>query len=54
VPQSPNRKKPKVKVDWDQWVDKGKSYLEMLRCGDLKDSKWKSYDDLADNGWKLV
>jgi hypothetical protein len=54
VPQSPNRKKPKVKIDWDQWVDKGKSYLEMLRWGDLKDSKWKSYDDLADNGWKLV
>jgi hypothetical protein len=53
VPQFPNRKKPKVKIDWDRWVDKGKSYQELLRCG-LKDSKWKSYDDLTNNGWKKV
>ena len=54
VPQFPNRNKPKVKIDWNLWVDKGKSYLEMLRCGSIKDSKWKSYDDLAKNGWKVV
>jgi hypothetical protein len=53
VPQFPNRKKPEVKIDWDRWVDKGRSYQELLRCG-LKDSKWKSYDDLANNGWKMV
>ena len=54
VLQFPSRKKPKVKIDWDLWVSKGKSYLAMLHCGDLKDSKWKSYNDLTDNGWRLV
>jgi hypothetical protein len=54
APQFPSRKKPRVKIDWDRWVNKGKSYLEMLRCGGIKDSKWRSYNDLAENGWKLV
>lgn len=36
---------------WKTWADKGKAYLDSLKCGKGTESKWTSYDDLGKYGW---
>lgn len=40
--------------EWEEAVAKGKQYLSMLKCGSGNPSEFKSYDDLADWGWKAL